>query len=231
MAYDSDTSGRSRLTPVLDPKDLDRTDRILLASCAAIWLLALGAGVAATVALVDLGQRHAQSSGENGTPWLLYTVIGVSAVVIIGAVPLLLRARREALAESAPSAPAPARPAPGRAPSPSTEAAATEKIGASGPRSGRGASYAAPRALRTLEAPEPVQTAVDRLWLRCALVLACAIGVAMVAIGVGTYLMAVDSTVAAWVCYVLAALITVAMPAVPWFYLNELRGQLDQPAA
>ncbi|MEO3759078.1 DUF2561 family protein [Mycobacterium sp. B14F4] len=232
MAYDTDTSGRSRLTPVLDPSELDRTDRILLGSCAAIWLVALGAGVAATVALVDLGQAHAESAGEAGTPWLLYTVIGVSAVVIIGAVPLLLRARREALAEPAPAAPqSAARPAPGRAQPPGGQAPATEKIGALGPRSGQGASYAAPRALRTQEAPEPALAAVDQLWLRCALVIACAIGIAMVAIGVATYLMAVDSTVAGWVFYVLAALVTLAMPAIPWFYLKELRAQLDQPAA
>lgn len=231
MAYDSDTTGRSRLTAALDPNQLDRTDRILLGSCAAIWLVALGAAVAATVALVDLGRGHTESSGEGGTPWLLYTVIGVSAVVIIGAVPLLLRARREALADaSAPARPA-ATPAPDRAQPPGVEPA-TEKLSPLGagrpdPRS----PYAAPRALRTPEASEPTLTAVDQLWLRCALVVACAIGVAMVAIGVGTYLMAVDSTVAAWVFYILAALVTLALPAVPWFYLKELRALLDQPGA
>jgi hypothetical protein len=69
------------------------------------------------------------------------------------------------------------------------------------------------------------------LWLRCAVVIACAIGIAMVAIGVGTYLMAVDSNVAAWVFFGLAGLLTLAMPAVPWFYLRELRAVLDKPAA
>lgn len=231
MAYETDTAGRSRLIPVLDPAELDRTDRILLGSCAAIWLIALGAGVAATVALVDLGQGRTQSPGEAGTPWLLYTVIGVSAVVIIGAVPLLLRARREAMAESPASAPQPAaRPETGRAQSPGVEAA-TEKTSAPGPRGAQGASYAAPRALRTPDTSEPGSAAMARLWLRCAVVIACAIGIAMVAIGVATYLMAVDSTVAAWVFYALAALVTVAMPAVPWFYLKELRAQADQPAA
>ena len=230
MTYDTDSSGRSRLTPALDPDELDRTDRILLGSCAAIWLIALGAGVAATVALVDLGQGQSESSGESGTPWLLYTIIGISAVVIIGAVPLLLRARREALADKPESAPRPAAaPASGRASSPAAEGA-TEKISASGLRT-QGSSYAAPRALRTFEPDEAGSAAVDRVWLRCALVIACAIGIAMAAIGVGTYLMAVDSTVAAWVFYVLAALVTVAMPAVPWFYLKELRAQAGQPAA
>ncbi|KUH83925.1 MULTISPECIES: DUF2561 family protein [unclassified Mycobacterium] len=219
MTYDTDASGRSRLSPALDPSELDRTDRILLGSCAAIWLVALGTGVAATVALVDLGRGHAESPGDAGTPWLLYTVIGISAVVIIGAVPLLLRARREALAEP-PQAARPASPA-------------TEKLKPAGARAGLEAqsAYAAPRPLRSLEASEPGSAAVDLVWLRCAVVIACAIGVAMVAIGVATYLMAVDSNVAAWVFYVLTALVTLAMPVVPWFYLKELRALPDQQSA
>jgi Protein of unknown function (DUF2561) len=229
MTYDTDTTGRSRLSAALNPNELDRTDRILLGSCAAIWLVALGAGVAATVALVNLSRSHAESSGDGGTPWLLYTVIGVSAIVIIGAVPLLLRARRAALAEGTESEPRQAgRPAPSRAQPPGV-AAATEEFDTRGrePQT----SYAAPRAQRTLEAPEPARTAVDQLWLRCALVIACAIGIAVVAIGIATYLMAVNSDVAAWVFYALAALITLAMPAVPWFYLKELHALSDQQGA
>ncbi|OBG21071.1 hypothetical protein A5765_22135 [Mycolicibacterium celeriflavum] len=230
MTYDTDATGRSRLTPALDPSELDRTDRILLGSCAAIWLVALGAGVAATVALVDLGRGHAESSGDAGTPWLLYTVIGISAVVIIGAVPLLLRARREALAEP----PQATRSATAAGQSRPTDAtSATEKLRPAGARAGVDpqSAYAAPRPLRTLEAPESGSAAVDLLWLRCAVVIACAIGVAMVAIGVATYLMAVDSNVAAWVFYVLTALVTLAMPVVPWFYLKELRALPDQQSA
>ncbi|HEX2214499.1 MAG TPA: DUF2561 family protein [Mycobacterium sp.] len=225
MTYDTDSTGRSRLTPALDLNELDRTDRILLGSCAAIWLVALGAGVAATVALIDLGGGHAEPSAGSGTPWLLYTVIGVSAVVIIGAVPLLLRARRAASAEA--SEPAP------RAPHGSAAGRAHPGLSASGQRSGLDPrpSYAAPRALRTLDAPEPALAAVDRVWVRCALVIACATGIAMVTIAVATYLMAVDSDVAAWVFYVLTAVVTLAMPAVPWFYLKELRAQLNQPTA
>lgn len=63
------------------------------------------------------------------------------------------------------------------------------------------------------------------------MVIACAMGVAMVAIGVATYLMAVDSNIAAWVFYVLTALVTLAMPVVPWFYLKELRALPDQQSA
>lgn len=232
MSYETDASGRSRLTPALDPSELDRTDRILLGACAAIWLVALGTGVAATVALVDLGRGHAESSGDAGTPWLLYTVIGISAVVIIGAVPLLLRARREALAD-APQANRSTPAAPGQSRVMDTTPA-TEKLSAAGPRGGGhdpGSAYAAPRVQRTLDAPEPLSAAVDLLWLRCAVVIACAIGVAMVTIGVATYLMAVDSNVAAWIFYALTALVTLAMPAVPWFYLKELRALLDQQGA
>ncbi len=89
MPVNTDPTGRSRSANGLDTGEFDRTDRILLGACAAIWLAALGAGVAATVALVDLGTGHAQSTGESDTPWLLYAVIAISAAVIIGAVPLL----------------------------------------------------------------------------------------------------------------------------------------------
>ena len=100
MAYDTEAAGGSRLRSAFDPSELDRVDRILLGACAAIWLAALGTGVAAVVALVDLARGHPESSGESATPWLLYTVIGISALVIIGAVPLLLRARRMALEDA-----------------------------------------------------------------------------------------------------------------------------------
>ncbi len=216
----------------LDPSELDRTDRILLGACAAIWLAALGAGVAAVVALVDLGRGHPEASGESGTPWLLYTVIGVSAVVIIGAVPLLLRARRSAQLD----APLPPRPAARTAqpppPARGTEAP-TQKLRTLGtaaepvnPRPG----YPATRVPITAAAAAPM-TAVDEVWLRCAVVIACAMGVATAAIGVATYLMAVESDAAAWVLIVLAGLITLGMPAAPWFYLRELRTLLPEPAA
>jgi Protein of unknown function (DUF2561) len=234
MPYNTDTAGRSRLRPDFEAGELDRTDRILLAACAGIWLAALAAGVAATVALVDLGRGHPESSGDSGTPWLLYTVIGVSAVVIVGAVPLLLRARRTAMEESQPPARPAVRTAPGEPPPPVRGAeASTEKLRVLGtaavqinPRPG----YPAPRAA-TASAPPPSVAAVDQLWLRCAVVIACAIGVAVVAIGVATYLMAVDSNAAAWVFYGLAGLITLGMPAVPWFYLRALRAVVEKPAA
>jgi hypothetical protein len=215
MPYNIDAAG-----------ELDRVDRILLGACAAIWLAALGAAVAAVVALVDLGRGHLESSGESETPWLLYTIIGVSAAVIIGAVPLLLRARRTAMQESQPPARPAVRTAPGQPqpPVPGTEAP-TQKLRVLGtaaepvnPRPG----YPVQRPAGTAAAG-PSVTVVDQLWLRCAVVIACAIGIATVAVGVATYLMAVDSFGAAWVFYGLAGVITLGMPAVPWFYLRELR--------
>ena len=218
MPYSVDAAGRSRLSPDTPPGALDRLDRILLGACAAIWLVALGAGVAATVALVDLGRGHPVAPEESDTPWLLYAVIGISAVVIVGAVPLLLRARRTALDE-----PRPARTTGER---PSTRAAAV------GPRR-RGAHREAPRARSpspnrstpapvTRRRPRPsgplpsmLVSAVDQLWLRCAVVIACAMGVATLAIGVATYLMASDNDTAAWILYGLAGLVTLAMPAHP----------------
>jgi hypothetical protein len=75
--------------------------------------------------------------------------------------------------------------------------------------------------------PAPLVAAIDQVWLRCAVLIACAIGIAMIVIGVATYLMAVESDTAAWVFFALGGLVTVAMPAIPWFYLRELRTLLD----
>ena len=74
-------------------------------------------------------------------------------------------------------------------------------------------------------------TAVDQLWLRCAVVIACAMGVALLAIGIATYLMAADHDAAAWALYAIAGLVTVAMPAIPWFYLRQLRALVGRRRA
>lgn len=232
MPYATDAAGSLRVRP--DPGEFDRTDRILLGACVAIWLTALGAAVAATVALVDLGTAD-QESGESGTPWLLYVVIAVSAAVIIGAVPLLIRARREATSGAAEP---PARPAspqgPGRQESARGDAAQTEKLRISGAttvgRINAGPGYAAAVTPSTA-LPAPLVAAIDQVWLRCAVLIACAVGIAMVAIGVATYLMAIEGDAAAWVLFVLSGLVTLAMPAIPWFYLRELRALLEDQSA
>jgi hypothetical protein len=233
MPDNTAAAGRAQMRTGPDTGESDRTDRILLGACAAIWLAALGAGVAAAVALVDLGTRHGASTGKSETPWLLYAVIGISAAVIIGAVPLLLRARRAALEDAPPPARAtPVRAVPGQPPPPVRGAEApTEKLRLP-PRAARvpaGPGYGTREAISP--PPSPLMTAIDQLWLRCAVVIAIAMGVAMVAIGVATYLMAVDHNTAAWVFYVLAGLVTVAMPAIPWFYLRQLRALLEPSKA
>src|SRR6476661_2979739 len=225
----TEAASRSRLQTGMDTVELDRTDRILLGACAAVWLGALGAGVAATVALVDLGTGHAQSTGGSDTPWLLYAVIAISAAVIIGAVPLLLRARRAALEEPPPArATTPVRAVPGQPQPPVRGAEApTEKLRVLPTLSEPG--YATREAI-TPQQSSALMTAVDQLWLRCAVLIAIAMGVALVAIGVATYLMAVDHNAAAWALYAIAGVVTVGMPAIPWFYLRQLRALLEPSA-
>jgi hypothetical protein len=204
------------MTIAATPHSTDRTDRILLGSCAGIWLAALGAAVAATVALVDLANGRTDT-GDSGTPWFLYVVIGVSAAVIVAAVPLLLRARRETAAGAAPEAepaPRPAESSAAPAARPRIVEAPTEKIRAVRP---------APSPLR-----EPATSPVaEQLGLRCAASIGCAMGVATLLIGVGTYLMAIENDVVAWVLLGAAGVVTVGMIAIPVYFLRELRGALD----
>ncbi|MDT5097136.1 MAG: hypothetical protein QOC76_873 [Mycobacterium sp.] len=224
MTYNTGAAARSRLNPTSG--DAENVDRIMLAVCAAIWLAVLGSAVAATVALVDLGSGHRQSSTESGTPWLLYGVIGVSALVIVGAIPLLVRARRAALDDPRAGRGGGARPAATgrtqavtRAPDPRTQII----------RSGQQRSAAAGRQRSTQPSAVGISTfgaglppAVDRLWLRCAVATASAMGVALLAIGIATYLMAAGHDTFAWAAYVIAGLVTLAMPAIPWIYLRQL---------
>lgn len=232
MPYASDSVGSLHVRPDLEPGEIDRTDRILLGACAAIWLVALGTAVAAVVALVDLGSGQSESSDSSGTPWLLYIVIAVSAAVIIGAVPLLIRARRDAMSDAEPPARPGSRPALGRQEVGRGETH-SERLRISGAPVGRihnGPGYAA-AVTHSTSLPAPLVAAIDQVWLRCAVLIACAIGIAMVVIGVATYLLAVESDTAAWVFFVLSGLVTLAMPAIPWFYLRELRTLLDGESA
>lgn len=208
----------------------DNLDRILLIGCAVIWVLALGAAVAAIVALVDLGRGPQTADGGSGTPWLLYTVIVVSALVIIAAVPLLLRARRAGDGDSA------AQVRPRRVEEdPNLPAGAargietpTGKLRMFGPppepvsRRPGPVSAAAPHR----RDPGFPAAAVDQIYLRFGLSTACALGAATAAIGTATYLMANDSDTLAWVAYGVAAVITVASAALPWYHLKELNAVL-----
>ncbi len=230
MTNNIGAAARSRLNPTSD--DADSVDRILLASCATIWLAALGSAVAATVALVDLGRGHPESSTASGTPWLLYGIIGVSALIIIGAIPLLVRARRAALDDPRAGRGADAARKPAgrtqagagsRAPEPPTQDLRSNQTAtaATRPRS----AHPATSGVSTFDASVP--PVVDRVWLRCAVVIASAIGLALLAIGVATYLMAAGHDTPSWAAYVVAGLITLAMPAIPFFYLRQLHEVLD----
>src|SRR6201999_868726 len=83
--------------------------------------------------------------------------------------------------------------------------APTEKIRIGAPPAG-GPGYPTREAITP--APNPLAGAINQLWLRCAAGIAIAMGAAMVAIGIATYLMAVDHNTASWVCYVLAGVAT-----------------------
>lgn len=228
MTYNTGAAARSRLDPTSN--DAENVDRILLAACAVIWLAALGSAVAATVALVDLGSGHRESSSESGTPWLLYGVIAVSALVIVGAIPLLVRARRAALEDPRTGHGGPVRPntrrtqAVTRAPDPRTQNMRTMRQTPAAPSRPRGGHPSSP-GISTFDAALP--PAVDRLWLRCAVVMGSAMGVALLAIGIATYMMAADHDAFAWAAYVVAGLVTLAMPAVPWIYLRQLHELVD----
>jgi hypothetical protein len=205
-----------------------KLDRTLLLACAGIWLAVLGSAVAATVALVDLGRSQPASSEGSDTPWLLYAVIAVSALVIAGSVPLLLRARRAALDDPRAGRGPVARPSVGqslptaaRQPPTIQRQPPTERMRPAGTRS----AYRPPAARSTFDATLPAK--VDRLWLRFAVVLASAMGVALLAVGIATYLMAVGNEGPSWIAYGATGLVTLAMPVIPLFYLRQLRELLD----
>ena len=184
----------------------DVIDRVLLVACAAIWLVLLGVSVAATVALADLGRGFHKTAGNPHTSWVLYAVIIVSALIIAGAIPVLLRARRTGLTEPvARSLIAPARTAspPPVMPGSST---ARQQVQASGSEA------------------EWSGAAADRVWLRGTVLLTGTMGAALTAVATATYLMAIGHDGASWVAYGLAGLITAAMPVVEWRHVRQLRG-------
>jgi Protein of unknown function (DUF2561) len=188
----------------------DVIDRILVGACAAIWLVLLGVSVAAAVALVDLGRGFHKMAHNSHTNWVLYAVIIVSALIIAGAIPVLVRARRMGLTEpAARSMAAPARP-PVRLMSPAPRTAAERA-----------------RRQRVVQAAEPAGgwsgAAVDRVWLRGTVVLTGTMGAALIAVAAATYLMAVGHDGPSWVVYGVAGIVTAAMPVVEWLHIRQLR--------
>jgi hypothetical protein len=180
-----------------------RTDRILVGACAAVWLVLLGISVAAVVALVDLGRGFQPGARESHTG-VLYGIIIVSALIIVASIPVLLHARQT------PPRPPVRRPnAPARVRVDSGLGDSGEGSGAEGEDGGKGAAVP--------------KEEVDRIWLRGTAGLVGAFGAAWIPVAEATYLMAVGKDGAAWIGYCFAALIAMAMPVIPWFFLRQLR--------
>jgi hypothetical protein len=188
----------------------DVIDRILVGACAAVWLVLLGVSVAAAVALADLGRGFHKVAGSSHTTWVLYAVIIISALIIAGAIPVLVRARRMAQTEPAAGSTA-GRPRPPvrlMSPAPRTPA---ERA----------------RQQRVMKAIEPASewsgADVDRVWLRGTVILTGTMGAALIAVAAATYLMAVGHDGPSWVGYGLAGVVTAAMPVVEWLHIRQLR--------
>jgi hypothetical protein len=238
MAGDPAAAGQTR-SP-------EAVDRAMVAVCGAIWLVMLAMSVVATVALVQLGRgRDADPGGQSS--WLLYSVIAVSALIIAGAIPLLLRARRTALADPGAGA--------GSGESGLGKSGSGESgLGKSGSgESGSGSGAADPGPVLPIEAPteklrvfgtavDPYAreaapapatvsrvpaAVVDRLWLRGTTSLLGAMGLALTAVATATYLLTAGNDTGTWVALGTAAVITVATPAILVAFTRRLSDAID----
>lgn len=187
----------------------EAVDRGLIIVCAVVWLLVLGVGVGAAVALINLGSGRsgAAPSADGSTPWLLYTVIGVSVLIIAAAVPLLIRARRTELSNS------PDGPVARAATALSAQRALSRDL------SRGGSARQSPASLLS-------GTELNRILLRCTVGVITATGAAMVAVALGSYLLATagdNGSATSWIAFGLAGFITAGMSAIPVRYLKQLR--------
>ncbi|BAX97216.1 hypothetical protein MSTE_01900 [Mycobacteroides stephanolepidis] len=212
----------------------EAVDRMLIGLCAVIWLAFVGMLVGAIVVMTGLGEG---SPGSAGPSLGIYIVIGVSLAVIVGAVPLLLRARKTAAqrttrvpSKAAPKSKGANASGAGSVPSgPPPAEASTEKLktfgGLADHTSHAPKDYSGPGspAYRAAAEAASKSVVVDRLWLRATVGIAGAIGLALLAVVTGAYLLAVDSDTAAIVAFVFGGVITCAMGAIPWVTLKKLR--------
>jgi Protein of unknown function (DUF2561) len=197
---------RSKIAP-------DTADRILVGACAAVWLALVGMSVAAIVALMDLGRGFHDPRGNPHTSSVLYAIIVISALVILAAIPMLLRARRTTRdGPVARSARVSTRMASGHTGSGHTAISTTTRQG----RTER---------LTTLRSALP-DAAVDRVWLRGTAALVGTMGVALLAVAAATYLMAIGHDAFSWTSYGIAGFVTLIMPVVPWLQVRQLRRTL-----
>jgi hypothetical protein len=187
------------------------SDRILIGSCAVVWLALVGMSVAALVALMDLGRGFHSAKGNPHTSSVLYAIIIISALIILAAVPMLLRARR--MTRAAP----PARPA----------GLPARTVSARSIRSGPMTGVAhGPTERITPQRPGLPDAEVDRFWLRGTVALMGTMGGALLAVAAATYAMAIGHDGFSWTGYAIAGAITLVMPVVPWRQVRALRGML-----
>jgi len=189
-------------------------DRILVGSCAAVWLALVGMSVAAVVALMDLGRGFHNPRGNPHTSSVLYAIIVISALIILAAIPMLLRARHTIRdGPVARSARGPARTARG------------QPIRSGHPPEPTMSQHGRTERLTTLRPALPDAT-VERVWLRGTAALMSTVGAALLAVAVATYLMAIGHDAFSWTSYGIAGLVTLMMPLVPWRQVRQLRRML-----
>jgi Protein of unknown function (DUF2561) len=197
--YSQAWGARGKVTPAT-------ADRIVVGSCAAIWLVLVGVSVAALVALMDLGRGFHAAKGNPHTSAVLYAIIIISALIILAAIPMLLRARR--ITRDGPVARSAAR-----------------TVSARSIRSGSLAGHSATERLTT-QRPALSDAEVDRFWLRGTAALMGAMGAALLAVASATYAMAIGHDAYSWSGYGIAGAITLIMPLIPWRHVRQLRGML-----
>jgi hypothetical protein len=202
--YSQAWGGRGKVAPTT-------TDRILVGSCASVWLALVGMSVAALVALMDLGRGFHAAKGNPHTSSVLYAIIIISALIILAAIPMLLRARR--ISRDGPASRSGALPA--------------RTVSARSIRTGPTAGIAQAATERiTTHRPALAEAEVDRFWLRSTAALLGAMGGALFAVATATYAMALGHDGLSWAGYGIAGAITLAMPLVPWHQVRRLRGML-----
>lgn len=188
-------------------------DRILVGLCSAVWLLLVGVSVAAIVALVDLGRGFHTMAKNAHTTWMLYVIIAVSALIIVAAIPVLVRARRTPQADSVGRSATVFAGAPGSLPARTGHLTAQPSVG----------QVRAERLVGFGSAAGLSEETVDRVWLRGSSVLLGTMGAALVGVATATYLMAVGRDTASWTSYAIAGLVTATLPAIPWRHVRHLR--------
>lgn len=195
--------------PVVNPQIIDR---VMMGACAAIWLVLVGVSVAAVVALAELGRGFQKMTRTPHTTWVLYAVIVVSALIIAGAIPVLLRARRMTHSEPVVRS----RALQGGAIRPARQGGRTgSRLPVEQARRDPVKAYGA--------LDEWSGEVVDRIWLRGALALTSVIGTSLIAVAVATYLMAAGHEGASWISYGFAGVIAAGLPVVEILYVRQLR--------